>query len=616
MFSLTLNKIRSATSFRVFTILANQDRKKILIFVCVSFMLSILDVIAIGLVGIVIKLLTSNGSMVNQENFVSQILSTLGISHKPINEQVILIGIVTSLLLIIKMFAALALLRRVNRFMSRISAEVSGDLVLKLLSTSLLQLQSRSMQESLWILTQGVTMIFIDVMAVLIAMLGDFMLITIMILLLYIVSPLMALVAFFIFGSLGIILYLILKRRALLNGRILADQQVKSNQEVYEVLESFRETYVRNRRYFYATQIKKSRMELANSLALKSYLPNVGKYAFETGVTLGVLIFAGIQFAVSDTGPAIVTLGLFLGASSRIAPSIIRLQQNALTIRGATGTSVKVLTLVDELRFINPIEPVADSIEIEHKGFEAKISLRDVSFRYPGSDRLALNTISLELEPNKLYAIVGPSGAGKSTLIDLILGILTPDGGEVEISSVSPKIAIQTWPGAIAYLPQNVTLISGSISENISVGYISDESHVDLVNSAIEISQLSDFVKGLPLGAGTNVGDRGTKLSGGQRQRLGIARALFTSPKLLFLDEATSALDGQTEELVSNAILDLKGLTVITIAHRLSTIRRADSVIYLNNGSVEAVGSFQEVRNSVKEFDHQIYLMSKQNDFE
>jgi ABC-type multidrug transport system fused ATPase/permease subunit len=426
----------------------------------------------------------------------------------------------------------------------------------------------------------------------------------------------MALVAFFIFVSLGIILYLILKRRALLNGRILAEQQVKSNQEVYEVLESFRETYVRNRRYFYATQIKKSRMELASSLALKSYLPNVGKYAFETGVTLGVLIFAGIQFSVSDTGTALVTLGLFLGASSRIAPSIIRLQQNALTIRGATGTSVKVLTLVDELRFINPIEPVADSIEIEHKGFEAKISLRDVSFRYPGSDRLALNTISLELEPNKLYAIVGPSGAGKSTLIDLILGILTPDDGEVEISSVSPKIAIQTWPGAIAYLPQNVTIISGSISENISVGYSIDESHVDLVNSAIEISQLSDFVKGLPLGAGTNVGDRGTKLSGGQRQRLGIARALFTSPKLLFLDEATSALDGQTEELVSNAILDLKGLTVITIAHRLSTIRRADSVIYLNNGSVEAVGSFQEVRNLVKEFDHQINLMSKQNDFE
>jgi ABC-type multidrug transport system fused ATPase/permease subunit len=357
-------------------------------------------------------------------------------------------------------------------------------------------------------------------------------------------------------------------------------------------------------------QIRKSRFDLANTQAIRSYLPNISRYTFETAVTLGIFLFAAIQFSTTSSQAAIAAIGLFLGASSRIAPSVMRLQQNALTLKSAFGTALPVLTLIDEFKFVSPISSAADSIATEYAGFDARILVHNVSFKYPGSEKNALRNISLELQPNMAYAVVGPSGAGKSTLVDLILGIITPDHGEVIISGISPRTAIQTWPGAIAYLPQNISMINGTISENISAGYPSDESHSRLIDSAIKVAQLSDFVESLPLGLKTIVGDRGTKLSGGQRQRLGIARALFTSPKLLILDEATSALDGQTEEQVSTSILKQEGLTVISVAHRLSTIRRADCIIYMNHGIIEATGTLQEVRKLVPEFDLQIRLMS------
>lgn len=166
------------------------------------------------------------------------------------------------------------------------------------------------------------------------------------------------------------------------------------------------------------------------------------------------------------------------------------------------------------------------------------------------------------------------------------------------------------WPGALSYVPQDVMISNGTFSSNIKLGFPADSGTDQLVEDAIEIAQLKEFVSGLPEGLESKVGDRGTALSGGQRQRLGIARALFTKPKLLVLDEATSALDGETEANISAAISALKGdVTVILIAHRLSTVRDADKVVYLEGGRIVAEGTFDEVRNSVPNFDRQASLM-------
>ena len=256
------------------------------------------------------------------------------------------------------------------------------------------------------------------------------------------------------------------------------------------------------------------------------------------------------------------------------------------------------------------IENVDDAVDVVHEGFESEIQVSGASLTYPNKLDRAISEITLTIPSGSSVAFVGPSGAGKTTIIDVLLGVLNPDEGSVLISGLPPLLAVAKWPGAVSYVPQDVVISSGTIRENVALGYPPEAATDELVMSALKVAHLDKFVAGLPDGVDTQVGERGAKISGGQRQRLGIARAMFTRPHLLVLDEATSSLDGETEASISDAIHALRGsTTVVMIAHRLSTVRNADIVVYLSEGKVLATGTFDEVRNTVPDFDRQAKLM-------
>ena len=367
---------------------------------------------------------------------------------------------------------------------------------------------------------------------------------------------------------------------------------------------------MRNRREYYAREIGRLRLGLADVLAEIQFMPNISKYVIESGIVIGAVVIAGAQFAIQDARHAVATLTVFLAAGTRIAPAIMRLQQSAIQIKGGIGSAIPTLELIDSLNGVENIQPVEDSLQVLHEGFKSKITLDAVCFKYPNQVNNALNNINVSIESGDSLAIVGPSGAGKTTFVDVLLGVLNPDSGVVNISDSKPLTAISKWPGAISYVPQDVVISNGTIRENVAMGFPIEVASDELVWAALEIAQLIEFVKLLPEGLDTPVGERGTKISGGQRQRLGIARAMFTNPKLLVLDEATSSLDGQTEADISDSIQNLKGkVTVVLIAHRLSTVRNASRVIYLANGQIVASGTFDQVRDSVPDFDRQAKLM-------
>jgi ABC-type bacteriocin/lantibiotic exporter with double-glycine peptidase domain len=245
-----------------------------------------------------------------------------------------------------------------------------------------------------------------------------------------------------------------------------------------------------------------------------------------------------------------------------------------------------------------------------HLGFDPTVSVKDISYSYKKDSSKAISEVSLEIPPGQFIALVGPSGAGKSTMVDLILGILEPDDGYISLSKIVPREALNKWPGATAYVPQVVHIINGSISENVTLGYNYVNYNEEEIYAALEIADLTEYVSSLPEGIHTNVGEFGNKLSGGQKQRLGIARAVFSKPRLLVLDEATSALDAETENRVSESILKLTGdCTLIFIAHRLSVVRSAEMIYYLDKGKIVNQGTFEELRKLNADFNNQANFM-------
>jgi ATP-binding cassette subfamily C protein len=224
------------------------------------------------------------------------------------------------------------------------------------------------------------------------------------------------------------------------------------------------------------------------------------------------------------------------------------------------------------------------------------IAIGEVCFSYHQGKKLALSNISMLIPSGHQVAIIGKSGSGKSTLADLILGISKPSSGDILIDGMTPQTVLAKYPGFAAYIPQTPGLVSGSLAENIALGVPADLIDKQRLDEAVRGSDLSALISELPDGAFTDIGKRKDELSGGQIQRIGMARALYTQPKLLLMDEATSALDAESEDAINRFIDRLRGkTTVIMIAHRLHTIQRADSVYLLTEGTIEASGKFTDL---------------------
>lgn len=602
--------LKETTLFSCFQLFSNRDKLRLMGSLALQIVIGALDLLGIALIGILGALAITGIQSGTPGDRVSKILSLLQIDSYSFQEQTVVIAIFSVSILVFRTIISIILTRVTLRFIARKSAAISSNLMSSILSQSIEKIQSYSIQSTMYAISNGVTAITLGVIGGLTSLIADLALVTVMTLGLFFIDFQIAVFAIIFFSSIGFILYKVQQRQARSLGKREAELNIRSNQKIYESIVAFREISTKGATGNYAKEIKDIRFELADTLAQISFLPNISKYVIEASIIIGALLVSAFQFIHYDAKHAVATLAVFVAAASRISPAILRAQQGLISIKNSLGGAETTLKMIQEVGLHSSKSLEVKSPIFKHDTFKGSLSSNKVGFRYESNNNFELNDINLEVLPGEFVALVGTSGSGKSTLADLFMGVLSPSAGEVVISGLSPANAINNHAGAVAYVPQTVEVFPGSISSNISLGYLSETTNIEQIKKAAKLAMLSEYIETLPEGFETNLGDRGVKLSGGQRQRLGIARALYTNPKLIVFDEATSALDGITEQDITDSLMALKGeVTILMIAHRLSSIRKADKVVYVEKGKIIAVGTFDEVRNKVSNFDLQAIAM-------
>lgn len=358
------------------------------------------------------------------------------------------------------------------------------------------------------------------------------------------------------------------------------------NKWIRQSFEGIKEIKIVNREQFFIDKVDKYYKAFANATKKQQLISNIPRPLFEAACVTAFLSAITIKIAKGvNLNYFLPVISAFAIAAFRLLPSFGRLTTAVNTIAfNYPAVNALYNDLYEADKFNYKDEHIESDVELS---FNHEISVNNLTFKYPSSEKTILDNVSLCIPKNKSVAIIGASGSGKTTLVDVILGILQPISGSVMTDGIDIYSNINKWHEYIGYIPQMIYLMDDTIRNNVLFGFTDDIDNEEKVWKALEEAQLKSFVEELEDGLDTVIGERGVRLSGGQRQRIGIARALYNDPKILVLDEATSALDNETENAVMEAIDGLHGRkTMIVIAHRLSTIKNCDIVYRVEDGKV------------------------------
>lgn len=600
---------KSALS-KIWDLLPTADKRKTLLVISVQMCLGFLDLVGVALVGALGALAVSGVQSNSPSGKVSDLLELVNLEGYSFQQQMLILGLCASLLLVSRTVFSVFFTRRALLFLSNRGALISAELVSKFLNLPLAKVRTYSTYETSYALTTGVWTLVLEILGTAILIISDVTLLLVMSVGLLLVDPIVASFSILIFGVIGFFAYRYMQVKARTLGELKARLEIESTNTIVEAISSYKESIVRGRRGFYAEKISTLRLSLASKEAEYNFMPYISKYLLETTVVLGTLALCFVQFTRTDAVHAVGVLAVFMAAGSRIAPAVLRIQQGAILIKARSGQTKITFDVINLVKDTNPVT----SVELRNKevfeDFSPEIKVEGVSYSYPNSETENIKNIDLLINHGQIVAIVGPSGAGKTSLIDIILGVIDPSSGSVMFNNEKPELVLANKPGVIAYVPQDIIIVNSTIRQNITVGYPETFFSDDEIWDALKLAHLEDFVRELPGQLDARVGEFGSMLSGGQKQRLGIARALITGPRVLVLDEATSALDAESENDITSSIVGLKGkTTVILIAHRLSSVRIADKVVYLSGGEKISEGSFEKVRQLVPDFARQAELM-------
>lgn len=570
-------------------------RLKIAILTIFSLLISFLDAVALYLFARVFSSIAQTNS-----EFVNQFLVFFGLNDAIRSVKSGYIAIISTVLCLFlaKSLGTLLISRKILRLLSQFYARLTDRFILSYYSSQLTRIKSRANFEIFMALNTGLKDLF---------MIGIFsysslsveIVVLIILLLLVVLNgglSVIALMAFFI-------LVLIVTNRytsklAQSNSEKSAKAHLKGSIAIQTLTESIREIKLAGTLNRYIGVHRAAVDESAEATVVLQTNSIIPKLVLETSFMFAVALYTLWHVIFGELSEAIVSVTFVVAFGSRIVPTLLRLQSSYNSLRQVIGSSSLSINLINEMRFAEPSALILSNNSSTHdcNSFIPSISLSEVSFTYSKSSPVAVNDVSFRLEKGQSLGIVGYAGSGKSTVADLILGFIEPDIGECSISGIPASEAMICCGGRIGYVPQSVSLIDGTLKQNILLGRSESLFTESDFCQAIAFAGLTDFISSLDRGLDHVITRAGSELSGGQRQKIGIARAVLSAPEILVFDEPTSSLDSDSESHVSAAIQSILGkVTLVVISHRLTTVKYLERIAVIDAGKLVALDTYERL---------------------
>ena len=545
--------------------------------------------------------LVGNMSQLQQDTFIAQIYQTSGVNSE--TQFLFLLGFGVLGMLFIATLISSYTIWTLSMFSNKIGAEIADRLYTHYLkqgwlfhaSGSSALLTKKIAIESMRV-TTGILLPLMHVNAKTILAL-------LMISSIFIYDPMVAIIIFSIFALAYSVLFTVVRMRLQKNGRIISMVNEQRFRLMNEGFGGIKDVLLLGRDTDFIERFNKTGISLAKSLGTNDALGTVPRYIMELvafGSMIAVVLYLIANYE-GNLGVILPILSVYALAGVKLLPAFQSVYTSIAKIR---AHSPAFESIQDDLTHSKSTKFSTSNSEGVVLIPQKKISLENVTFKYPNKEEKALNNLNISIPVNSIVGIVGPSGSGKSTLVDILLGLIKPQQGQLKIDeNIIDSKNCRSWQNTIGFVAQNIFLSEGSISENVAFGIPKDQINQNQVHRALKLAHLDDLVKSFEDGIHTRVGERGIQLSGGQRQRIGIARALYYKAEVLVFDEATSSLDGITEKMIMEAIHNFSGQkTIIMIAHRLKTVQKCDQIFFVDKGRVIDKGTYQELIKTNEQF--------------
>lgn len=430
------------------------------------------------------------------------------------------------------------------------------------------------------------------------------LIIAVILIMVLIINPLITIFAFLILGGAYVMIYWLIRKKLSYRG----GKRFQANRERFKVVsEAFggiKEVKASGREKYYLEKYSQASTLLADLQSWSSLIGNIPKYVLESVAFGSVIALILVLLVFRGEAQSIIPLvSFFAFAGYRLMPAIQDVFQTSTQIKFNQATLDHIYQEMINVKDQFLSEKELNSPPLE---FKEEIKLENITFSYSSSQEMVLDDVNITIKKNQKVGIVGATGAGKTTLVDILLGLFIPEKGSMIVDGTRiDHSKVRSWQSILGYVPQQIYLSDDTITGNIAFGIPNSQIDFDRVKKAASIARLEDFINRLPAGYDTIVGERGVRLSGGQMQRIGIARAVYHDPQVLILDEATSALDNITEKEFLEALEALAEVkTLIIIAHRFNTVKNCDTIIMLDDGRVEASGSYIDLMKNCHKFRH------------